>query len=160
MSEEQSTNDLFKKMLHRMMEEDPKMAMVMLMTALKAPALMSFVEENAEKLKEPMTITITSGGALFLFSACLETIGNMACNQMSKHSGQFNAHILKDYAGVGMTFAELVKSIGYPESSAVRDMAGAIGQIDHAFAKAEIVRQKLTSGERSIDDIDDLIKEM
>lgn len=58
---------------------------------------------------------------------------------------------------VGMTFAKLVETIGYPEDSAVSGMAGAMATADGEFEQASNIHSRAMSGELKFSGLDDLI---
>lgn len=139
-------NNFLGQMFHEALEKNPRMAMQMLMAAFKLPML-----------DETISVDMKAGEALFLFSACLSAVGQMGNNPESQSAGQLHAHALRNYASAGMVVAKLVHRIGYPEESAISDMAGAIATMDGAFEKVASIREKMESGEMSMKDMDDMI---
>lgn len=150
-------NNFIGQMLHEALEENPRMAIQMLMAALKLPTLVKYIEEHKDELDKTISIDMKAGEALFLFSACLSAVGQMGHNLESQSAGQLHTHALRDYASAGMVVAKLVHRIGYPEESAISDMAGAIATMDGAFEKITEIREKVKSGEMSVNDMDDMI---
>ena len=150
-------NNFIRQMLHEALEKNPRMAIQMLMATLKLPTLVKYIEEHKNELDETISVDMKAGEALFLFSACLSTVGQMGHNLESQSAGQLHTHVLRDYASAGMIVAKLVHRIGYPEESAISDMAGAIAAMDGTFEKITEIRDKVNSGEMSVEDIDDMI---
>ena len=153
MTEESSNNSFFKDMMSDLMEKDPSLAMQMMLSALKMPVMNEFIEEHKAELDESITVTMTAGEALFLFAACKNAIGTMGNNMSARHDGQLHVHILKAYLTVGMKFAKLVGKIGYPETSAIADMVGAIASVDDVFKDIEEMHEKINSGTMTFDDL-------
>lgn len=153
MTEESSNNSFFKDMMRDAFEKDPEMAMQLMIASLKIPVLTKFIDGHKDELNETLTITMTAGEALFLFAACKQSIGSMGNNSPTRNDGQLHVHLLKSYQSVGMKLAKLVGKIGYPEMSAVADMAGAIASVDIAFEKVGVISDKINSGEMTFDDM-------
>lgn len=150
-------NDFIGQMFHEALEKNPRMAMQMLMVTLKLPVLTKYIDEHKDELDETISVDMKAGEALFLFSACLSAVGQMGHNLESQSTGQLHTHVLRDYALAGMVVAKLVHRIGYPEESAISDMAGAIATMDDAFEKVASIHEKMKSGEMSVGDMDDMI---
>ena len=140
------------EMLKDAMDKDPRMAMQMMMAAFKMPVLTQYVEEHKDELNAVMTVHMSAGEALFLYAACLQSIASMANNNAMRSDGAMHVHLLRDYADIGMKFAKMVETIGYPEQTPIADMAGAIASVDGAFEKVKELHEKLSSGDISLAD--------
>lgn len=157
MSEESPESSFFKDMITEIMEKDPKMALAMMMAAFKLPILVEFISEHKDELDQPINVTMKTGEALFLFGSCMHSIGSLGSNQSVRHDGNLHVHVLKDYSTAGMIFAKLVDKIGYPEQTAIADMAEAIACVDVAFEHAAEIHGRIRSGEINAHNIDDMI---
>lgn len=157
MSEENPGDSFFKEMIQEMVEKDPKMAFQMMYAAFKLPTLIEFISSHKEDLDAKMNVTMSAGEALFLFGACLNAIGSLGSDASTRNDGQLHIHALREYMNVGMTFAKLVETIGYPEDSAVSGMAGAMATVDGAFEQARDIHSRAMSGELKFSGLDDLV---